>query len=92
MCIDHPVAANQTFLISDGTDLSTAELFQRVGSAMGRSARLIPVPGGVLKFGLSLLGKKAMAQQLCNNLQVDSAKVCSLLDWRPPYTVERGYP
>lgn len=89
-CIDHPAAANQVFLAGDGDDLSTTELLHGVGKAMGKPARLIPVPAGLLQFGATLLGKKAMAQRLLGSLQVDISKTCELLDWKPPYTVEEG--
>ncbi len=89
-CIDHPAAANQVFLAGDGEDLSTTELLRAVGKAMGKPARLIPVPVGLLQFGATLLGKKAMAQRLLGSLQVDISKTCELLDWQPPYTVEEG--
>lgn len=89
-CIDHPAAANQVFLAGDGEDLSTSELLHGVGKAMGKPARLIPVPAGLLQFGATLLGRKAMAQRLLGSLQVDISKTCELLDWKPPYTVEEG--
>lgn len=89
-CIDHPAAANQVFLAADGEDLSTTELLRGVGEAMGKPARLIPVPAGILQFGATLLGKKAMAQRLLGSLQVDISKTCELLDWKPPYTVQEG--
>ncbi len=89
-CIDHPAAANQVFLAGDGADLSTTELLSGVGKAMGKPARLIKVPAGVLQLGATLLGKKAMAQRLLGSLQVDISKTCEILDWTPPYTVEEG--
>jgi len=89
-CIDHPAAANQVFLAGDGEDLSTTELLRGVGKAMGKPARLIPVPAGLLQFGATLLGRKTMAQRLLGSLQVDISKTCELLDWKPPYTVEEG--
>ena len=35
-CIDHPAAANQTFLVSDNEDLSTPCLIRRLSRAMAR--------------------------------------------------------
>ncbi len=70
--------------------MSTTELLRGVGKAMGKPARLIPVPAGMLQFGATLLGRKAMAQRLLGSLQVDISKTCELLDWKPPYTVEEG--
>lgn len=89
-CIEHPAAANQIFLAGDGEDVSTTELLRGVGKAMGKPARLIPVPAGLLQFGATLLGKKAMAQRLLGSLQVDISKTCELLDWKPRYTMEEG--
>ena len=89
-CIDHPAAANQTFLVSDGEDLSTTELLRRVGAALGKPARLLPVPPKLLEFGASLLGKKAVAQRLLGSLQVDISHTCSTLGWKPPVTVDEA--
>lgn len=89
-CIDHPAAANQTFLVSDGEDLSTTQLLQRLGRALGKPARLIPVPSMFLKIGAALLGKPAIAQRLCGSLQVDISKAQQLLGWTPPLFVDEG--
>lgn len=89
-CIDHPAAANQTFLVSDGESLSTAALLRRMGEALGRPARLIPVPVPVLQMGGALLGKRDMAQRLCGSLEVDIGKTRELLGWTPPISVNEG--
>jgi nucleoside-diphosphate-sugar epimerase len=89
-CIAHPAAANQTFLASDGYDLSTADLVLGLARAAGVPARLIPVPVGVLRATARLLGKSAAAQRLCESLQVDISKARTLLGWVPPVSVEEG--
>lgn len=89
-CIDHPAAANQTFLVSDGEDLSTTELLQRLSKALGKPARLLPIPQSRLETGLTLLGKRAIAQRLCGNLQVDISKTRDLLGWNPPVSVDEA--
>ena len=89
-CITHPQAANQTFLVSDGQDLSTTELVRGMAQAAGVSARLLPVPVWALQAGASLLGKGDVVQRLCGNLQIDMSKACSLLGWVPPVSVEEG--
>lgn len=86
-CIDHPGAANQTFLASDGEDLSTTELLRRMSAALGRPARLLPIPAGLLEFSACILGRRDVAQRLCSSLQVDIRKTCALLEWTPPLTV-----
>ncbi|GHD53890.1 hypothetical protein GCM10008110_27940 [Marinobacter persicus] len=89
-CIDHPAAANQVFLAGDGQDVSTTELLRGVGRAMGKPARLVPVPAGMLMFGAGLLGKKAVAHRLLGSLEVDISKARNLLGWEPPLSVEEG--
>jgi nucleoside-diphosphate-sugar epimerase len=89
-CIDHPGAANETFLVSDGEDLSTTQLLQGVAEAMGKPSRLIPVPASLLQFGATLLGKKAVAQRLLGSLQVDISHTRKCLNWTPPLTVKQG--
>jgi len=89
-CLTHPAAANQTFLVSDGEDVSTTELLRRMGQAMGCPARLIPVPAGILKLAAALVGKRDMAQRLCGSLQVDIEKTRTLLGWTPPLTLDQG--
>ena len=89
-CITHPKAANQTFLISDGEDLSTPDLIRRMARAMNRPARLLPVPVWALQAGALLLGKGDAVQRLCGNLQVDISKSRTLLGWNPPVSVDEG--
>lgn len=89
-CLNHPAAANQTFLAADGEDLSTTELLHRMGLALGRSAWLIPVPISLLETGATLLGMSDMAQRLCGSLQVDISKTRTLLGWNPPISVDEG--
>ena len=89
-CIDHHAAANQTFLVSDGEDLSTTELLRGVAEAIGKPSRLIPVPASLLQFGATLLGKKAVAKRLLGSLQVDISHTQECLNWTPPLTVKQG--
>ena len=89
-CLTHPAAANQTFLVSDGEDVSTTELLRRMGQALGHPARLIPVPASWLILAATLVGKKDMAQRLCGSLQVDIEKTRRLLAWTPPISLDEG--
>jgi UDP-glucose 4-epimerase len=89
-CLDHPAAANQSFLISDGEDLSTAALLRRMSEAIGRPAHLLPVPVTLLQLGGALFGKRNIAQRLCSSLEVDISKTRELLGWKPPISVDEG--
>lgn len=89
ICIDHPAAANQTFLVSDGEDLSTTQLLRRLSRALGKPARLLPLPEWLLRLAALMLGKQAVAQRLCGSLQVDISKNRELLGWTPPINMEK---
>ncbi|WP_166224559.1 UDP-glucose 4-epimerase family protein [Pseudomonas atagonensis] len=82
-CLDHPAAANQTFLVSDGEDLSTSQLLRRLSKALGQPSRLLPIPQWLLTLSASLLGKKSVAQRVFGSLQVDISKNRDLLGWSP---------
>lgn len=90
VCTSHPGAANQVFLVSDGEDLSLTELLSRLGRAMGRPARLVRVPQGLLVAGASLLGRSDLGQRLCGSLQVDIEKTRTRLGWQPKLAVDEG--
>jgi len=87
-CIQHPAARNQIFLASDGEDLSISGLLRRTATALGKSARLIPVPVIVLRAGARLVGQEAVIQRLCDSLQVDISKTRRVLGWTPPIRVD----
>ena len=83
LCLHHPAAAGEVFVIADGEDISTARLVELMAQGMGRSSRLLPVPPRLLRWGLKALGRDGMGQQLCGSLQVDASKARNLLGWRP---------
>ena len=87
-CINHPKAGNETFIISDGEDISTPELIRYLAAGMGKPANLWPVPVSLLKFGAYLLNRSSMCQQLCGSLQVDISKARKILNWSPPVNID----
>lgn len=89
-CVHHPAAANQTFLVSDGEDLSTPELIRRLARVMGRPARLVPIPPSLMMAGATLLGRHDLARRLLGSLQVDISKARTILGWGPPIGVIEG--
>jgi nucleoside-diphosphate-sugar epimerase len=89
-CLNHPAAANQIFLVSDGEDISTTDLLRSLGLAMGKPARLIPLPLGWLAFAAKLLRKQEILQSLCGSLQIDISKANTLLNWKPPISLNEG--
>jgi UDP-glucose 4-epimerase len=85
-CIDHPNAANQTFLVSDDDDVSTSQLIANMATALDVPNRLLPIPNTWFILAAKLMGKPAIAQRLCGSLQVDISKTKELLNWLPPYS------
>lgn len=90
ICIRHPSAADQMFLVSDGEDLSTTDLLNRPIAGMNSGTRLIPVPTSALRMIARLLGRPEAAQRLCGSLQVDIAKTRQLLGWTPRVSVDES--
>jgi nucleoside-diphosphate-sugar epimerase len=90
LCLTHPAAANQTFMVSDGEDVSTTALVQRMALAIGRPPRLLAIPPWILSAAATLLGQRAAVQRLCSNLQIDSSKARTLLGWVPPVSLDEG--
>jgi nucleoside-diphosphate-sugar epimerase len=89
-CASHPGAAGQTFLVSDGEDLSTPELVRLTASALGSPARLFPFSTSLMQLTGKLAGKSAQMSRLTGSLAVDSSRIRNELGWRPPYTVKEG--
>ncbi len=86
-CVEHPAAANQLFMVSDGPDVSIAELVEGIARA-GASRRLInlPVPPSLLAAGMRAVGRGPMARRLLGDLRLDSGKARRVLGWQPPAT------
>lgn len=89
-CVDHAAAPHETFFAGDSEDLSTADLLRRTGRALGRRAKLIPVPPVLLRMGARLTGRADLWQRLGGNLQVDIGQAERVLGWHPPLTVDEG--
>lgn len=89
-CIDHPNAANETFLVSDDHDVSTTELIKTMTLAAGKKPRLLPIPMVLLKLVGKLTGKQAVVERLCGSLQVDISHTKEVLGWKPPVSFKKG--
>ena len=88
--LDQPAAANQTFMVSDGEDVSTPELVRRIARALGKPARLVLVPTALLRLGGALAGRSDDVARLVDDLLVDSSKIRALLGWSPVVTLDEG--
>lgn len=89
-CVQDPRAAGRTYFVSDGEDLSTPDLVRRLGIAMGSNTCLWPCPTPFLYWMGQVAGKREIIDRLAGSLQVNSSKIQTELDWRPPFTVAAG--
>jgi nucleoside-diphosphate-sugar epimerase len=90
LCLRHPKAAGQTFLVSDGQNHSTPDLIRRIAAALGRSPRLVHISPKILQYLARVIGKGQVADRLIGSLTVDDTKIRHNLGWRPPFTLEYG--
>lgn len=87
LCIKHPSAANQLFLVADAYPVSTAEIVTFLAEGMGRKSHLFPLADLLFRFGAIVLRKTAIYHQLCGSLIVDDRKARDLLGWVPPLEI-----
>jgi nucleoside-diphosphate-sugar epimerase len=90
LCATHPAAVGQTYLVSDGEDVSTPELLRRLGDAMGHPVRLFYCPPALLRLAGKLIGKSDQIDRLLGSLQVDNSKIRRELAWQPPFTLDES--
>ena len=89
-CATHPAAAGQTYLVSDGEDVSTAMLVEKIAKALGRNSRSFYFPPALLRTVATLLGRAEQVDRLFGSLRISSEKIRSELAWTAPYTLEQG--
>ena len=89
-CAKHPAAAGQTYLVSDGEDVSTPEIIRRIADALGVPARLFPFSPSLIRLAGRLTGRIAPVNRLTGSLAVDSSKIRKELEWSPPFTMSQG--
>jgi nucleoside-diphosphate-sugar epimerase len=87
-CIDHPRAANQIFLVSDGEDLSTAEFIQRIAKALGKPILLFPISEKWLNKLAGLFGKQQQLRKITGSLQINIEKTMTMLSWKPVISID----
>ncbi|MDA0240875.1 MAG: hypothetical protein O3A84_12730, partial [Proteobacteria bacterium] len=90
LCVAHPAAAGEMFLVRDDEDLSTSDLFIRTAQALGTTARLISVPPWLLHFAGKITGRTAAINRLTGSLVVDDSHIRGTLGWSPPKSVDHG--
>ncbi|WP_441375050.1 NAD-dependent epimerase/dehydratase family protein [Acinetobacter lwoffii] len=90
ICIEHPHAANQTFLVADQTGISTRELVQHLKQGMGKKVHFVYIPQPLMKLGAACIGKSKLYEQLFESLEVDASKAQKLLGWTAPLSTQQA--
>ncbi|MEZ8805109.1 UDP-glucose 4-epimerase family protein [Vibrio atlanticus] len=90
-CIEHPKAANETFLVSDDNDVSTSQMVRQMAISLEQPSWQLPVPVWCYQLAGRLLGKSDVVDRLVGSLQVDITHTKETLDWRPPQSLEDGF-
>jgi nucleoside-diphosphate-sugar epimerase len=95
-----PAAAGEVFFVRDPADVSTPDLIRAIALALGRSARLVPVPAALFRaagaFGdflapwMKLPISSAAVARLFGSLTVDAAKLARVTGFEPPYPLAAG--
>lgn len=89
-CANHPAAVGQTYLVSDGVPLSTAQLVARLAQALDCRNPAFYFPPSLLRGIAKLLGRSAAVNRLFGSLHLDDQKIRDELGWQPPYSLEQG--
>ena len=89
-CATHRAAANKTYLLSDGEDVSTAHLVTELANAFHRPARLLPVPPQLIRLAGRVCGKHMAVKRLLGSLLVDSQPIRRELGWQAPFSLRAG--
>ena len=90
ICLTHPAAKGEIFLVSDDQDISTSELSRFIAKGLGKTVTLLPVPEKLIKLIAYIIHKPQFASRLCGSLCLDITKAKKLLDWRPKISIEQG--
>ncbi|MDN7426919.1 NAD-dependent dehydratase [Burkholderia sp. AU16741] len=89
-CATDPRAAGECFHVADDDAPSVTGLLRLVGDALGKPARLLPVPAALLRALGKLTGRSAAIDRLTGSLQLDTGRIKRVLGWQPPYTIREG--
>lgn len=89
-CLDHPAAANQTFLVADGEPISTPTLIKKLAALLHKSPRLVPVPRWMLWQGARIASKERLYHSICSSLRIDTSRARQMLSWEPVQSLDEG--
>lgn len=90
LCLTHPDAANQIFVVADGEPISTPALIRKLAALLQKPARLLPVPRWFLWQGARLTNKERLYHSICSSLRIDTRRARNVLGWQPVQSMDEG--
>jgi nucleoside-diphosphate-sugar epimerase len=82
--------ASGAYLLKDGQDLSTCDMIEAIGKALGKQPRLIAFPTTLLRVLAGLAGQPGLARRLLESLAVDDRAFRDHFQWTPPFSQDDG--
>ncbi|MEL7479426.1 MAG: UDP-glucose 4-epimerase, partial [Pseudomonadota bacterium] len=89
-CANHPKAPGNTFLASDCSTVSLREFIDYISFGIGRNIIQLPIPEKLMRLVGDCLGKRALVEQLLDDLEVDATNLKEVLDWTPPFSMKQA--
>jgi nucleoside-diphosphate-sugar epimerase len=86
----HPQAPGRDYIAAHPQAVSTPGLVTAIRSALGRPARIFPVPPAMLELAAAAAGMRGRALRLTRSLEVDPSSLVSELGWAPRLDLARG--
>ena len=87
----HPATAGRTFVLSDGADLSVAQLAVELCRGFGKQVGSVwAVPESLLRLLAMAAGKYPAIDKLAAGLTVDVSAFIAATGWQPPLTPAQG--
>ena len=91
ICLTHPKAGNETFLVSDQNPISISKLIEKLSLSLNTNIPLfVPFPKFILSTLLLMIGRGDVATKLLKSLEVDIEKNSKLLGWQPVQSTDDG--
>lgn len=88
--LEDPTSRSESFLLSDGENLSTADLIWRLRRSLGQPVPDLKVPASIFTTFAEFTGKNAAAMKLRGSLEIDSSHFRRTFNWTPAFTVDQG--
>lgn len=83
VCLTHSSAAGSLINATDPQPVSTREVITWIREGMGRPARLVRLPGRLMRLGAAAIGQAALHDKLFGDLLVGSTRAREVLGWQP---------